>query len=72
MDDNLIIQATSIHKTYHTGTVTVPAGTFSCLRLRRVDNDVGDERYWYAKGVGVVKEDDGVEQELLREYQIVD
>ncbi len=52
--------------------VTVPAGTFSCLKVRRVDSDVGDERYWYAPGVGVVKEDDGVEQELLREYSVAD
>jgi hypothetical protein len=48
--------------------VTVPAGTFVCLRVRRVDADVGNEQFWYAEGVGVVKEDDGLEQELLREY----
>ena len=36
----------------------MPAGTFSCVRVRRVDDDNGVKTYWYAAGVGKVKEAD--------------
>lgn len=51
--------------------VTVPAGTFSCLRLRRVDSDVGVKTYYYAKDVGKVLEHDDIEEEQLREVSLV-
>jgi hypothetical protein len=46
--------------------VTVPAGTFACLRLRRVGSDAGaaDKRFWFARGVGKVKETGGQTEEL--------
>jgi len=36
--------------------VTVPAGTFTCLRVRRVRKHRPPTVSWYAKGVGLVKE----------------
>ena len=46
--------------------VTVPAGTFPCLRLRRVGTDVSaaEKRFWFARGVGKVKEVGGQTEEL--------
>jgi hypothetical protein len=51
--------------------VTVPAGTFSCLRVHRVeaasavDSNGADNVYWYARGVGKVKETGTINHELL-------
>jgi len=36
--------------------VTVPAGTFTCLRLRRTRKHRPPAVFWFAKGVGLVKE----------------
>jgi len=38
--------------------VTVPAGTFSCLRVHSVDSSLGgyDSTFWFARNVGKVKE----------------
>jgi hypothetical protein len=46
--------------------VTVPAGTFNCLRVRRraSQQDGSDKTYWFAKGVGKVKEVGGQTEEL--------
>lgn len=52
--------------------VTVPAGTFTCLRVHRIDADVGEKTYWYADGIGKVLETDGVEQEALTDYTVVE
>ncbi len=51
--------------------VTVPAGTFSCVRVHRVDSDVGEKTYWYAEGVGKVREEGPTEDEELADYTIV-
>ncbi|MSP17291.1 MAG: hypothetical protein EXR73_11920 [Myxococcales bacterium] len=47
--------------------VTVPAGTFSCLRVRRMGSAVGqsDKTYYFARGVGKVKETGGQTEELV-------
>jgi DUF3108-like len=51
--------------------VTVPAGTFACLRVHRVeapsvvDTTGGDNRYWFARGVGKVKETGSVNHDLV-------
>ena len=51
--------------------VTVPAGTFSCLRVHRVeppstvDTTGGDNVFWFARGVGKVKETGPELHELL-------
>lgn len=51
--------------------VTVPAGTFSCVRVHRVeaasavDANGADNVYWYARGVGKVKETGTINHELL-------
>lgn len=47
--------------------VTVPAGTFTCLRVRRMGTEVGqaDKRYWFARGVGKIKEEGGQLEELM-------
>lgn len=46
--------------------VVVPAGTFSCLRVRRIGAEVGQANkvYWFARGVGKVKEEGGQLEEL--------
>jgi hypothetical protein len=36
--------------------VTVPAGTFTCLRVKRVPKHGAPMVSWFAKGVGLVKE----------------
>ena len=37
--------------------VTVPAGTFVCVRLRRTGaTGAADKRYWFSPGVGKIKE----------------
>lgn len=50
-------------------TVTVPAGTFTCLKLRKTTSGQADKRYWFAPGVGKVKEE-GEQVELLTSYAI--
>ncbi|MGC4087518.1 MAG: hypothetical protein QM756_06430 [Polyangiaceae bacterium] len=47
-------------------TVTVPAGTFKCLRVRRLEPGgiEPDRTYWFARHVGKVKEDGTVTKEL--------
>ncbi len=52
--------------------VTVPAGTFSCIRVRRRSGRE-DQIYWFADGVGKVKEDSPPkEYEELIEYHLAD
>jgi hypothetical protein len=48
--------------------VTVPAGTFNCVKVERV-RTIGTEagtlvRFWFAPGVGKVREERPVEQEI--------
>lgn len=51
--------------------VTVPAGTFSCLRLLRVTDTTGvQKRYWFARGVGKVKEEGGMKREELHSFSL--
>lgn len=54
--------------------VTVPAGTFSCMRVHRVGQMTAtglvDKTYWFARGVGKVKEVGGGATEELRSYTI--
>jgi serine/threonine protein kinase len=54
--------------------ITVPAGTFRCICLHRrskTDGQVKDSTYWFAPGVGKVREDSpAVEFEKLLEYHI--
>jgi hypothetical protein len=47
--------------------VTVPAGTFSCLRVHRVDSAPGgyDSTFWFARNIGKVKEGGTEVQELV-------
>jgi hypothetical protein len=47
--------------------VTVPAGTFTCLKVRRKGNDAGqsDKVFWFAKGVGKIKEIGDQTEELM-------
>lgn len=51
--------------------IDVPAGTFTCLRLHRVGSEVGqaDKTFWFARGVGKVKESGG-QEELLVGYSL--
>jgi hypothetical protein len=51
--------------------VTVPAGTFPCLRIRRVASPTNsDKRYWVARGVGKVREEGARQIEELRSFQV--
>jgi hypothetical protein len=52
-------------------TVTVPAGTFSCLRVHSVDSGPAgyDSTFWFARNVGKVKES-GTEVRELVGYSI--
>ncbi|MBI5508695.1 MAG: hypothetical protein HY903_08070 [Deltaproteobacteria bacterium] len=51
--------------------VTVPAGTFTCLKLRKTNATTGsDKTYWYAADVGKVKELGGGQTEELVSYTI--
>jgi hypothetical protein len=51
--------------------VTVPAGTFTAIRLRRVvlvgagGDEGADKTFWFAEGVGKVKETGGQTEELM-------
>lgn len=44
--------------------VTVPAGTFDCLHVRKIGLSSNKE-YWFARGVGKVKEVGGQTEELV-------
>lgn len=51
--------------------VTVPAGTFTTLRVFRNNDGTGVQKtYWFARGVGKVKEEGGGQRELLTDYTI--
>lgn len=47
--------------------VTVPAGTYTCLHVQR-DDGTGPQDYWYAKGVGKIKETGGSQIEALESF----
>jgi hypothetical protein len=53
--------------------VTVPAGTFSTLHVKRINTDVpsGIKELWFARGVGLVQET-GASQptHVLTAYQV--
>ena len=49
--------------------VTVPAGTFTALKLRKMTSGAADKTYWFVKGVGKVKET-GDQTEELTSYSI--
>lgn len=49
--------------------VTVPAGTFNALRVRKMTSGAADKTYWFVKGVGKVKEM-GEQVEDLTAYSI--
>lgn len=49
--------------------VTVPAGTFDAVVLRKVSGSSAEKKYWYAPNVGKVKETGGQTEELT-EYQV--
>jgi hypothetical protein len=53
-------------------TVTVPAGTFTCLRVHRVESGYSsaDETFWFARGVGKVKETGSTANEDLVSYTL--
>jgi hypothetical protein len=44
--------------------VTVPAGTFDCLVVHKA-SDSSSKTYWFARGVGKVKEEGGQTEELV-------
>ena len=44
--------------------VTVPAGTFRCIKIRRTSQDGPAKTYWYAIGVGKVQEIGGQNEQL--------
>lgn len=51
--------------------VTVPAGTFSCIELRRVNAATGsDKSYWFSRGVGKVREVGAGQTEELMAYTL--
>ncbi len=49
--------------------VTVPAGTFEAVVLRKVSGSMNEKKYWYVPNVGKVKETGGQVEELT-EYQV--
>ena len=51
--------------------ITVPAGTFTCIRVRHVGTMVGqsDKQFWFALGVGKVREL-GAQLEELTAYSL--
>lgn len=76
--DNTTNTTTTVSKT-ETWTVesadellTVPAGTFHALRLHRTGTTAGqsDKRYWYARGVGKLKETGGTRTEELQSFTL--
>jgi hypothetical protein len=54
-------------------TITVPAGTFDCVKIyfhQKRDNEISDEYAWYAQGVGQVKYSGGQYVKELTSYDI--
>jgi hypothetical protein len=49
--------------------VTVPAGTFTTLRVRKVTSGAADKTFWFARGVGKIMEQ-GEQREELRAYTL--
>ena len=49
--------------------ITVPAGTFEAVVLRKVSGSMNEKKYWYVPNVGKVKETGGQTEELT-EYQV--
>jgi hypothetical protein len=49
--------------------ITVPAGTFSTVQLRKVTSGEADKRFWFAAGVGKIKEE-GEQREELRAFNL--
>ncbi len=53
--------------------ITVPAGTFDCLQLRRASLSGGSTKiYWFAKGVGKIKEVGDGQTEELKSYELAE
>jgi len=52
-----------------TETITVPAGTFDTVRLRRTGAK-NEKRYWFARGVGKVREEGTGQTEELESYEV--
>jgi hypothetical protein len=51
--------------------VTVPAGTFRCLRVRKTSQTTASNKvYWFARGVGKVKEVGMTDVEELADYSL--
>jgi hypothetical protein len=50
-------------------TLTVPAGTFTCLRVRKVTSGDADKTFWFALGIGKIKEQ-GEQIEALTSYTL--
>jgi len=51
--------------------VTTPAGTFTTMRVFRNNDGTGVQKtYWFARGVGKVKEEGGGQRELLTDYSL--
>jgi hypothetical protein len=51
--------------------VTVMAGTFTCLHVQRTSSGGTLQNYWYARGVGKVKETGGGQDEELMSFTIM-
>jgi hypothetical protein len=47
--------------------ISVPAGTFTCLRVRKVTSGDADKTFWFAPGIGKIKEQ-GEQVEALTSY----
>ncbi|MEZ4400220.1 MAG: hypothetical protein R3B06_09385 [Kofleriaceae bacterium] len=45
--------------------VTVPAGTFTAVRMHKITSGAADKMYWFVPGVGKVKETGDQTEELL-------
>jgi len=45
--------------------VTVPAGTFTAVRLHKVTSGAADKMFWFVAGVGKVKETGDQTEELV-------
>ncbi len=50
--------------------VTVPAGTFTAVVIEKVGG-TSSKRYWFARGVGKVKEQSGAQLEELTSYKLM-
>jgi hypothetical protein len=50
--------------------VTVPAGTFSAVVIEKIGG-TSTKRYWFARGVGKVKEQSGAQLEELTSYKVM-